>query len=228
MTRWVLASSNAGKLREFAHALAPIFDSHQIELVSQADLGVSSADEPFDSFEENALAKARHASEQTGLAALADDSGICVDSLGGRPGVRSARYWADHAHLAAPEIAKSLSAMNADAANLAWLLHQVQTARQHQYPQATPPESFWNAAYVAAIAFVAGPDDANPIVVTGRWQGRIVTEPRGTGGFGYDPIFFDREFAKTAAEMTLAEKQSVSHRGRALNALLKALALSSI
>lgn len=228
MTRWVLASSNAGKLREFAHALAPVFDSHQIQLVSQSDLGVASADEPFDSFEENALAKARHASAQTGLPALADDSGICVDSLGGRPGVRSARYWVDHAHLATPEIAKSLSAMTTDAANLAWLLHELQTARQIQYPRDEPPESFWNAAYVAAIAFVAGPDDAHPIVVTGRWQGRIVTDPRGNGGFGYDPIFFDREFGKTAAEMTLAEKQSVSHRGRALSALLKALALTSL
>lgn len=228
MTRWVLATSNAGKLREFQHALAPVLDTHEIALLAQSDLGLSSAEEPFHSFEENALAKARHASAHTGLPALADDSGICVEALGGRPGVRSARYWADHVHLATPELVKSLSSLTTDQANLAWLLRELQMAQQAQYPRAAPPESFWNAAYVAAIAFVGGPDDANPIVVTGRWEGRIVTEPRGSGGFGYDPIFFDRGFGKTAAEMTLSEKQSVSHRGRALAALLKALSMASL
>lgn len=227
MSRWVLASSNAGKLREFQHALAPVLKPHGIELLAQSDLGVSIADEPFDTFEENALAKARHASAQTGLPALADDSGICVDALDGRPGVRSARYWADHMQYAPPDLVRDLSAMTTDAANLAWLLHEIESVKQRCYEKSQPPESFWNAAYVAAIAFVNGPNDPSPIVVTGRWQGRVITEQRGSGGFGYDPIFFDRGFSKTAAELTLAEKQSVSHRGRALAELLKSLAMVS-
>lgn len=228
VSRWVLATSNAGKLREFTHALSPVLQAHQIELLAQSDLGVSSAEEPFDTFEDNALAKARHASAHTGLPALADDSGICVAALDGRPGVRSARYWADHVNHAPAKIAQELSKQSTDQANLSWLLHEINTVKQSRYRQSVPPESFWNAAYVASIAFVTGPDDRHPIVVTGRWDGRIVMEPQGDGGFGYDPIFFDRDYGRTAAQLTIEEKQAVSHRGRALAELLKALAIASL
>jgi XTP/dITP diphosphohydrolase len=223
MASWVLATSNAGKLREFTHALAPVLHARQMELVAQSTLGVESAPEPHHTFEENALAKAMHASRSTGLPALADDSGICVDALGGRPGVRSARYWEDDCGHAPRELQAALSNKPIDEANLEWLLHQIAAEKNTLCPNAAPPDSFWAASYVAAIAFVRGPEDPSPIVVTGRWQGRILMERRGDGGFGYDPIFFDPQFGKTAAEMSLSEKQSVSHRGRALQQLLASL-----
>jgi XTP/dITP diphosphohydrolase len=228
VTRWVLASSNAGKLREFAHALAPILTPRQIDLVAQSSLGVVSADEPFDTFRENALAKAIHASRETGLPALADDSGVSVACLGGRPGVRSARYWDDFCSQAPRDLVERLSELPTDEANLQWLLHEVRMAKAGAYLDQEPPESFWNAAYVATIAFVRGPNDASPIVVSGDWPGRIVLEARGSGGFGYDPIFFDRHFGRTAAELTLGEKQSVSHRGQALLKLLQELSIADV
>lgn len=223
MTTWVLATSNTGKLREFTHALAPVLQAQKIELLAQSTFGVESAPEPHDTFEENALAKAMHASRSTGLPALADDSGICVDALGGRPGVRSARYWEDDYQRAPIDVKTRLSSKSVDDANLEWLLHQIASEKNARFPNTTPPDSFWNAAYVASIAFVRGPADQNPLIVTGRWPGRIVMERRGDGGFGYDPIFFDPQCGKTAAEMSLSEKQSVSHRGRALQQLLTLL-----
>ncbi len=214
MNRWVLASSNPGKLKEFQHALAPVLTKRGLTLVNQSELGIPSAEEPHHNFEENALAKARHASALSGLPALADDSGICVDVLNGAPGVRSARIAAGD-----PEFA----GLSADEANLRWLLRELQRAREAQYPNAEPPESFWNCAFHAAIAFVRSAEDPAPVIVTGIWNARVITTPKGAGGFGYDPIFFDRDLKMTAAEMTVAQKQAVSHRGIALRKLLEAI-----
>lgn len=217
--RWVLATSNAGKLREFACALAPVLDSRGIVLISQSDLGIAGADEPHPSFEENALAKARHTSRASGLPALADDSGLCVDVLDGAPGVRSARFWADAK--AAGQVDASTVRLHSDAsvdeANLRWLIARLKTLNAFATDQTM-------AHFCAAIAFVRSPDDPTPVVVTGRWYGRIVESPRGSNGFGYDPVFFDPTMRCTAAEMTIAEKQSVSHRGKALRTLLGVIA----
>jgi len=228
--RWVLASSNSGKLREFQHALHPLTESIGLEIVNQSELGVPSPEEPFHSFEENALVKARHASRHTGLPALADDSGICVDALNGAPGVRSARYWADS--LASDSLAERYRAefaqLSTDEANLAWLLRRMEHQAQQFFAQSAPPETWWNAQYVAAIAWVAHADDPSPILVRGVWQGRLLGrgQGRGDGGFGYDRHFLDPVMGLTAAEMTLAQKQSVGHRGRALALLLQELSIT--
>ncbi len=214
MNRWVLASSNPGKLKEFQHALAPVLAARGVALVNQSELGIPSAEEPHETFEENALAKALHASALSGLPALADDSGICVDVLNGAPGVRSARIAASD-----PEFA----GIPADEANLRWLLREMQRARDAQYPNAEPPELFWNCAFHAVIAFVRSADDSAPVIAKGTWNARVITTPRGEGGFGYDPIFFDRDLKMTAAEMTVAQKQAVSHRGKALRKLIEAI-----
>jgi XTP/dITP diphosphohydrolase len=224
--RWVLASSNAGKLREFSHALAPVLAQGSIALVNQSDLGVSSADEPYLTFEENALTKARHASRATGLPAMADDSGITVSALLDRPGVRSARYWPDA--IAALEPAATialprLSSLSTDEANLLWLLEELSRAKEGRYPEQQAPDDFYAAAFHAAIAFVHTAEDPEPIIVTGVWPGRVIATPRGSHGFGYDPIFLDLESGLTAAEMTIPQKQAVSHRGRALRLLLARL-----
>jgi XTP/dITP diphosphohydrolase len=228
--RWVLASSNPGKLREFQHALQPLTNSLGLEIVNQSELGVPSPEEPFHTFEENALVKARHASQSTGLPALADDSGICVDALGGGPGVRSARYWADSL-VANPEAAGHrdlFHKLTTDEANLAWLLAQMSSLAKQRFPNGTPPDAWWNAQYVAAIAWVAHAEDPSPILVRGIWHGRLLPQGqgRGTGGFGYDRHFFDSDLSLTAAEMTLAQKQSVGHRGRALALLLQQLSIN--
>jgi len=221
MTRWVLASSNAGKLVEFQHALAPVLQQWNLELIKQSDLGVCSPEEPFETFEENALVKARHASRITGLPALADDSGVCVMRLGGSPGVRSARYWRDALRLSprAQAHAEAFRSLSVDEANLKWLLSEI----RHHHASEEWLES--DAEYRAAIAFVRQHEDTRPIVVTGVWPGKIIPIPRGLGGFGYDPVFLDPTVGLTAAEMTVAQKQSLSHRGRALRQLLDALAL---
>ncbi len=224
--RWVLASSNAGKLKEFSHALSPVLAPGNIVLVNQSDLGVDSADEPYLTFEENALTKARHASRATGLPAMADDSGITVAALSDRPGVRSARYWPDAiaAHEPAAVIAQPrLSLLSTDEANVCWLLEELSRAKVQRYPEQQAPDHFYDAAFHAAIAFVHSADDPHPIIVTGVWSGRVISVPRGSHGFGYDPIFLDLESGLTAAEMTIAQKQAVSHRGRALRALLERL-----
>lgn len=223
MSRWVLASSNAGKLKEFQHALGPVLSRWHVSLVSQSDLAIDSPEEPFLTFEENALAKARHASAASGLPAIADDSGLCVDALGGRPGVRSARYWRDAADSSDPHLRQQLDALPTDEANLVWLLKEIERERLARFGQGPVAPEFWNAQFHAAIAFVRFADDQHAVVVSGIWPGRLITTPCGKGGFGYDPIFFDDTLGCTAADMSLAQKQSVSHRGRALEKLLSVL-----
>lgn len=194
----VLASGNAGKLREFGALLAPL----GWQVVPQGELGVSEAEEPHLTFLENALAKARHASRHTGLPALADDSGLCVSALQDAPGVLSARY----AALAGGE--------RSDAANNALLLERMQGVEDRR------------ARYVAVLVFVRYADDPQPIVAEGVWPGQIALEPRGEGGFGYDPLFFLPEHQRTVAELDPTEKNRVSHRAQALRLLLERLAVS--
>jgi XTP/dITP diphosphohydrolase len=197
--RVVLASGNAGKLREFQALLAPT----GIELVPQSRLGVADADEPHVTFVENALAKARHASAATGLAALADDSGICVPALGGAPGVRSARYAGDGLHGRTRE--------QIDAANNARLVADLQGL----------PD--WSAYYYCALVLVRSPQDPQPLIADGLWYGRVIATPRGAGGFGYDPHFLLPERGLTVAELDPRQKNRISHRGKALQALLARL-----
>jgi len=200
LTRVVLASNNAGKLREFAGLLAPL----GVVLVPQAELGIQEADEPHPTFIENALAKARHASAASGLPALADDSGLSVTALGGAPGVRSAR-WA-----ASDDGAKS------DADNNARLVRELVGIADRR------------ALYCCVLVLVRAPDDPQPLIAEGLWQGEIIDAPRGEGGFGYDPHFLIPELGRTVAELSADEKNRRSHRGvatRALVARLDALGL---
>ena len=201
MSRLVIASNNPGKLREFAALLAPL----GIDAIGQRELGVADADEPHPTFIENALAKARHASAASGLAALADDSGLCVDALGGAPGVRSARY-------AAPPDGPPVERKTQDERNNAKLI------------AALARHADRCAHYVCALVLVRRPDDPEPIVAMGRWPGIIVESPRGANGFGYDPYFHLTELARTAAELDLETKNRISHRGLALRRLLDELA----
>ncbi|MCA3179375.1 MAG: RdgB/HAM1 family non-canonical purine NTP pyrophosphatase [Burkholderiales bacterium] len=197
MSRVVLASGNAGKLSELQALLAPT----GIELVAQRALGVSDADEPFGTFVENALVKARHASAVTGLPAIADDSGVCVPALGGAPGVRSARYAADLD-----------GGPKDDAANNARLVRELAAHADR------------SAYYYCALVLVRSPDDPQPVIADGLWHGEIVAEPRGEGGFGYDPHFLVREHGLTVAQMDAEAKNRTSHRGIAMRALLAKLA----
>jgi len=190
--RLVLASGNEGKLREFRRLLAPL----GIEVLAQGSLGIAEADEPHVTFLENALAKARHASTHARLPALADDSGVCVAALGGRPGVQSARYAGEP---------------RSDARNNAKLVRALAGIADRR------------AHYVCVLVLVRHAGDLDPIVAEGRWQGRIVDAPRGAGGFGYDPHFEDLETGLTGAELPLARKNELSHRGRAMRALLARL-----
>jgi len=188
----VLASSNPGKLREFEALLAPL----GMEIVPQSGLGVADAEEPHDTFVENALAKARHASRRTKLPALADDSGICVGALGGEPGVHSARFAGEP---------RSDSRNNE---KLVKLLADKDSRRAHYY---------------CVIVLMRHAEDPEPIIAEGNWAGEIIAEPRGANGFGYDPYFFLRDLGKTAAELDPGEKNLVSHRGKALRLLLAKL-----
>jgi len=190
--RLVLASGNAGKLREFRELFAPL----RIEVVAQGDLGIGEADEPHVTFVENALAKARHASRHAGLPALADDSGVCVDALGGAPGVQSARYAGEP---------------KSDARNNAKLVAALQGKTNR------------GAHYTCVLALVRHADDPEPLIAEGRWYGRIVDTPRGDGGFGYDPYFEVDGTGLTGAELPLERKNGMSHRGRALQALVAQL-----
>jgi XTP/dITP diphosphohydrolase len=192
--RVVLATGNAGKQRELAALLAP----RGIQIILQTALGISSADETGNTFEANALLKARHAAREAKLPALADDSGLEVDALQGRPGVWSARY-------ACPDAT--------DPANNAKLLTEL----------AGVPAARRTARYRCVIAFVRAADDAAPVIAQGSWEGRIGEAPQGTGGFGYDPLFWPRGSAMTAAQMDAATKNAVSHRGLALAELLRML-----
>ncbi|HEY1284063.1 MAG TPA: RdgB/HAM1 family non-canonical purine NTP pyrophosphatase [Steroidobacteraceae bacterium] len=194
MTRLVLASGNAGKLRELSAILAPL--GH--ELVPQSALGFDSPPETGTTFVENALLKARHASRLARLPALADDSGIEVDALGGRPGVYSARYAGEGA---------------TDSQNLHKLLAELQGVSAERR----------TARYQCVIALVRTADDPTPLIAEGAWEGRILTAPRGAGGFGYDPIFLPAGLQSTAAELSAQDKNSLSHRGRALQALVAKL-----
>ena len=194
MKRAVLASANAGKLRELAALVAPA----GFELLAQAALGIESVPETGATFRENALLKARHASAAAQLPALADDSGIEVDALGGRPGVLSARFAGEGA---------------SDAANLARLLAEL----------AGVPEERRGARYRCVVTWVRTADDPAPLTGEGTWEGRIALAPRGSGGFGYDPAFIPRGEQRTAAELSAAEKNKVSHRAQAWRALVAAL-----
>jgi len=192
MKKLVLASNNPGKLREFSQLLAPL----DFEVLPQAHFEIPEAEEPHHTFLENALEKARHAARLSGLSALADDSGLCVEALGGAPGVYSAHY---------AGVPKSDQRNNARL--LAELAGQV-NRRAH---------------YVCVLVLVRHPDDPQPIVVEGEWHGEILAAPRGTGGFGYDPLFRGAGCDQASAEMTAEQKNAISHRGKALQLLIARL-----
>jgi XTP/dITP diphosphohydrolase len=190
--RLILASNNAGKLKEFAQLLGPI----GFELHPQGEFDVPEAEEPFGTFVENALAKARHASRLTGLPALADDSGVCVNTLGGAPGVYSARFAGEP-----KSDARNNQKLVADLAGRADKL----------------------AYYYCVLVYVRHPDDPQPVIADGRWNGEIIANPRGENGFGYDPHFLIPSLGKTTAELAPEQKNALSHRGQALRALVEKL-----
>ena len=192
MRQLVLASNNAGKIREIRAILAPL----DIDVVPQAHYGVPEAEEPYGTFIENALAKARHAATVAGLPALADDSGVCVDALDGAPGVHSARFAGDP---------KSDERNNQ---RLLELLEREDNRRAHYY---------------CVIVLVRHAHDPQPLIAEGEWHGEILHAPRGSGGFGYDPLFLDPLLGKTGAELAIEEKNRVSHRGKALALLVERL-----
>lgn len=192
MNRLVLASNNPGKLKEIRALLAPL----ALDVIAQSELGIGEADEPHHTFLENALAKARHASAATGLPALADDSGICVEALDGEPGVHSAYYAGREGDRAAR-----------DARNNSKLLAALEGNADRR------------AHYYCVLVLVRRADDPEPVVAEGAWRGEIGREARGTGGFGYDPLFLVPGRGRTAAELGASEKNRISHRARALAAL---------
>lgn len=185
MRRIVLASGNAGKLREFRRLL----DGLGFEVVAQSELGIAPAEEPHATFLENALAKARHAAQESGLPALADDSGLCVNALGGGPGVYSARFSGSGA---------------TDESNNAELLRQLRGRSDR------------GAHYTCVLVAVRGANDPEPLVADARWYGEILDTPRGAGGFGYDPLFRVEGLSVSAAELPADTKNQLSHRGRAM------------
>jgi XTP/dITP diphosphohydrolase len=192
MQKLVLASNNAGKLREFQALLTPL----NFEVIPQGQLGIPACEEPFQTFVENALAKARHASTISGLPALADDSGVCVQALGNKPGVYSARYAGEPA--------------NDDANN-----HKLIASLQNISNRA--------AHYVCALVLVNSANDPEPLIVQTRWNGLIVDQAQGENGFGYDPYFFLPELQLTAAQLEPMQKNAISHRGLALRELIAQL-----
>lgn len=197
MIQLVLASNNSGKLVEFARLLAPL----DIEVVAQGALQVPECDEPYATFVENALHKARHAARATGLAAMADDSGICVPALGGAPGVYSARYAADEGDLNLPKDTRN---------NLKLVAALADHADKRAY-------------YYCVLVLVRHADDPQPMIADGRWWGEIIDTPRGEGGFGYDPYFFLPQLKRTVAELAPNEKNAISHRGMAFRHLIEKL-----
>lgn len=184
----VIASNNAGKLREISSLLSPL----GYALTPQSRFAVTEADEPYSTFIENCLGKARHAAKAIGLPALADDSGLCVSALGGAPGVRSARY-AGHP--------------GSDAANNAKLIAALTGVEQR------------DAYYYCVMVYMRHADDPQPLIAEGLWRGEIIDDARGAVGFGYDPHFYIPQLDKTAAELGMTEKNAISHRSRALASL---------
>ena len=185
----VLASNNAGKLAEFSSLLTPL----GLALRKQSELGISEAEEPHATFVENALAKARHVAQLSGLPALADDSGVCVPTLGGAPGVLSARFAGEP---------------KSDARNNQKLIHDL-SAHEDK-----------SAYYYCVLVYLRHAQDPQPVIAEGRWDGEIIATPRGENGFGYDPHFWIAALNKTAAELSAEEKNQLSHRGQALRALI--------
>ncbi len=246
MQKLVIASNNPGKLREFQFLLQPL----GIEVLTQAQLGISEAEEPHATFVENALAKARHVSRWSGLPALADDSGICVAALGGAPGVLSARYAGDErgcdtllikppairlgepttlaeslvmaepadcgssrnaASPPSPEISRELVRRQSDRRNNEKLLREMHGVADRR------------AHYYCVLVLLHSAEDPQPLIAEGEWHGEIGHEQRGNGGFGYDPLFWLPELNKTSAQLARDEKHAISHRGKALKALLEKL-----
>ena len=189
----VLASNNAGKVKEFNALLSPL----GIEVIPQGLLGIPSCEEPYPSFVENAITKARHASKLSGLPALADDSGICVNALGGLPGVLSARF-------ALSDQKKDPT----DTDNNELLIQKLSGIHDR------------SAHFTCTLVFLNSATDPEPLIAVGHWQGEIIEKPQGLSGFGYDPIFWVPALNKTAAQMSPEEKNAVSHRGEALRRLL--------
>lgn len=192
MQKLVIASNNPGKLREISRIIAPL----GFEAVPQSAYDVPEAEEPFVTFVENCIAKARHAAHLTGLPALADDSGICVDALGGAPGVYSARYAGEP---------------KSDQRN------------NEKLVAALAGQSNRRAHYYCVIVYLRHADDPQPLIAEGSWHGEIIDTPRGEGGFGYDPYFLVPELGKTGAELAPDEKNAISHRGKALLQLVDKL-----
>jgi XTP/dITP diphosphohydrolase len=188
----VLASNNSGKLAELQAMLAPL----GVELVRQADLGIPEAEEPFRTFVENALTKARHASRLSGLPALADDAGLCVDAFGGRPGVDTAYY------------ATQFGYAKGDANNVKALLEQMAAIDNRR------------AALVSTLVAVRSADDPEPLIAAGRVVGEITREPLGSNGFGFDPVMFIPEFGQTFAQLPVEIKNANSHRGKATRQMM--------
>jgi XTP/dITP diphosphohydrolase len=193
--RLVLASNNVKKAAEMQALLAPL----GIEVIPQSALGVSEAEEPHPTFVENALAKARHAAAATGLPAVADDSGLCVEALGGAPGVQSARFAGEP---------------KSDARNNALLLEEL---------AAFPAPAQRRAYFCSVVVLVRHADDPRPLIADGECHGQILPAARGEGGFGYDPLFWLPELGQTAAELDAALKNTLSHRGAAMRHLLTRL-----
>jgi XTP/dITP diphosphohydrolase len=193
ISRIVLASNNAGKLAELRAMFAPL----QIELVPQSELGIGEADEPFRTFVENALAKARHASRESGLPAIADDAGLCVEAFGGLPGVDTAFY------------AMQFGYGKGDANNVRALLEQLEAQPDRR------------AALVSTLVAVRSPDDPEPLIAVGRVAGEIAMEPAGTNGFGFDPVMYIPSFGKTFAQLPVEVKNANSHRGKAARQMVE-------
>ena len=196
MQKLVIASNNAGKIREIGHLLAPL----GLEVLPQSEFEVPDVDEPHRTFIENAIVKARHACERTGLPSLADDSGICVNALNGQPGVLSARYAGEP---------------KSDERNNRKLIGALANLADR------------SAHYYCVIVLLRHADDPQPVIADGIWHGEIVSDKRGEGGFGYDPYFFLPDLGKTAAELPMDQKNRISHRGQALARLLARLAGSA-
>ena len=192
MRKLVIASNNPGKLREIGHLLEPL----GLEVLPQSVFDISEVDEPYCTFIENALAKARHASRCSGLPALADDSGICVNALNGQPGIHSARYAGEP---------------KSDERNNQKLIEALTHQSDH------------NAHYYCVMTLVRHVDDPQPIIADGSWHGQIIPQPRGNGGFGYDPHFYLPELGVTSAELPLEQKNKISHRSQALIRLVESI-----